>query len=168
MLGLRLLWTEDGPWASDKVTNVYYRKMKSIFYTACSFAIASLSFAGCVRTKSEANDALTMVSGNSEKRIGRTRTYYRGENEILSEHVLSDGRRALFYSQNGRRILSETDEDGDGFMETLILFPDDLVHAEVFRRGTNGCVTPLDSAELRQFRGNIQKAVEAFRNAQQP
>ena len=93
---------------------------------------------------------------------GSVRTFYRGEHEVLKERIFPDGRRVLRFSRGGRPVMVESDEDGDGFRETVTLYAEDCTVGEVFRRNANGNVVPIPTAELEELRCRIQIAVEAL------
>ena len=105
---------------------------------------------------------------STRKPPGRTATYLRGTSEVQIEYSLADGRKCRFLLHDGRRVVAESDKDGDGFLETVILFPEDLEHAEVFRRLEGGEMRPIESVLLRDFRLGVRSALNEYRDAQQP
>jgi predicted small secreted protein len=130
-------------------------------------ACSALLVAGCANTASDAAGQIKSVPPirivETGKAVGYTRFVYRGEVEILCEFISSDGRRTRFLSSNGERVISESDEDGDGFLETLTIFPMEFGTAEVFVRSKNGEITPMASDKLEELRTKVGHAGEQLR-----
>lgn len=93
--------------------------------------------------------------------------YWRGKQKIYDEHAVGyKGQIVRSYFANGQCVMAESDEDGDGFFETITLFPDSLQDMDVFRRQTDGSVKPLESKELQELKEKIGRAVKEFRKAE--
>lgn len=94
--------------------------------------------------------------------------YFRGKEKIYDEYLVNPAKRLMVrgYFAGGEFVMAESDEDGDGFFETVTLFPDDLHKMEVFLRQTDGSIKPLDSEQLRELKMKIIRALDGFENAQ--
>ena len=145
--------------------------MKPSVCSIGGWIIVVVLFAGCQHANQGSRRQAREVGELREEvgtSPGRVRTYYRGEHEVLTEYVLSGGRRVRIFSQAGRPVVSESDEDGDGILETITLFPDNPLEGEVFKRTPEGAVTPLSSEDLGRLHLRIAEALQAFRRAQEP
>jgi len=140
--------------------------MKAAYYQAFCF-ICILSYTvGCrnpqpaTEWRAEAVSALREETGSPP---GRIRTWFRGSNRVLAEYASPGGSLycRVFY-HNGQRAMAESDEDGDGFFETVTLFGAGAeLPFEVFVRSKNGTVRPLDSSALKDLFGKVhQRATE--------
>jgi hypothetical protein len=145
--------------------------MKLTLWFAIGWLAACPFFAGCQcpgNQRGRDSRGVGLLREELGAAPGRVHTYYRGNDEVLAEYVLPDGRRCRLFSQSGQRVLAESDEDGDGFMETITLFPNDLLTAEIFRRDPDGHVRPIGSSELEHFRAKAGAAFTQFLDAQLP
>lgn len=64
------------------------------------------------------------------------------------------------YHHAGRMLVSEGDEDGDGFFETMILFDEKEQPVQAFTKNKDGTVTPFSEAmlgELKRSFGRLQE-----------
>ena len=87
---------------------------------------------------------------NPETGVTIERTY-RGEKCILFEMV-EKNRKTRLYVMDGKSVAAESDEDGDGFYESIMIFDPKGGDFECFIRATNGSVTPMDSAKLQDIK----------------
>ena len=78
---------------------------------------------------------------------------YRGDKCILLEmDDKNRNQKTRMYVMNGKSVVGESDEDGDGFYETVTIFDQKGEVFERFIRSTNGSVTPMDSAKLQYLK----------------
>lgn len=141
-------------------------KMKSTKIIFCLGAAILLS--GCVSQHSESetysaphtrslDEMKISVKESSipEKDFSMKKTY-RGEQRILAE-MTNRGKKARLYILNGFTA-GESDEDGDGFFETVSIMDDSTGEFEQFIKEKDGSVRPLESEKLLEL---YQKKYEA-------
>ena len=80
---------------------------------------------------------------------GWTERTFRGEDEkfILFTMAL-DGHKSRVFRVNGETIMIEADEDGDGSLETIMVENPRDQRFDMFKRGEDGTVAPLDGQSL--------------------
>jgi len=145
--------------------------MKSYLFSLAALCILFVEATGCVSQK---NDVITvpelrMVTRQPMGKSGPAlRQYFRGANTIYNESLANVTKNQIVrgYYAGGELIMAESDEDNDGFFETITLFPDDLRKMEVFQRQRDGSVKPLGSKELQELKNKIIRAVREFKDAQ--
>jgi hypothetical protein len=81
-------------------------------------------------------------------------TTYRGK-EIIMEVIKFPKNATRSYCFHGESILSETDEDNDGFFETIDLIGDRDDDFERFTRKKDGTVEPLSKEKYLQLKQDI-------------
>lgn len=85
-----------------------------------------------------------------EKHLTIQRTY-RGDRCILFE-MTAKGKSTRVFTINGKAVAAESDEDNDGFFESLTIFDPETGDFELFKRTTNNLVTPVASETLQEAR----------------
>lgn len=86
----------------------------------------------------------------------RAERVFRGKSEIL-QTIQSTKKQGLkttarSYSVGGDLLMIESDEDGDGFFEQLIIYHPTKNEMEVFTRQAGGSVRPVSTKELEAYR----------------
>lgn len=64
------------------------------------------------------------------------------------------------YSVDGKSVATESDKDGDGVFESLILYSPDTDDIEIFKRNADGTVTPASTAEIESVKKMTAAAME--------
>jgi Trm5-related predicted tRNA methylase len=64
------------------------------------------------------------------------------------------------YYHQGKMILEEGDEDGDGFFETMIFFEADKRPVEAFSKSKDGAITPFSKDKLGALKTSFSKFQE--------
>ena len=80
---------------------------------------------------------------------------FRGKEEILKTLRMITGgviQTSRFFSVSGDTVLIESDEDGSGKFDTLILYNRAKGGIEVFKRQADGSVKPVDEKTLAAFK----------------
>lgn len=92
-------------------------------------------------------------------------TLYRGKAEILQ--VVSrrnkEGKMVVWsrtFSVDGKSVATESDEDGDGVFESVILHSPDTDDIKIFKRNADGTVTPASTAEIESVKKTTAAALE--------
>ena len=143
-------------------------KRSTIRHSAAAvFSCLGLYLTGCATDQQP--DAplqeLGVVTRERTEYRGATKQYFRGGHQVLRETVVN-GQVVRAYYVEGRLVVTESDEDGDGAVETMTVWPDGWHTFEVFRRGADGSVEPVQSGELQVFRDKIVSALGEFKKAQ--
>ena len=110
----------------------------------------------CVTTTTNiAGDITTKVTERRDKdgKVDvRIESVFRGKKKILGILHRRNAQGAMTtsrgYKVGGDLIMVESDEDGDGVFETVVLHTPDMSDIEVFRRQADGLVKPVGTAEL--------------------
>ncbi len=92
---------------------------------------------------------------------------YRGEDLVLtyfSNGVNSTQARTYYFA--GRETFAESDEDGDGFFETLTVFGDTMSEFDILRRKPDGSVVPVSASDLTNQLQKVKEANERFQKFQ--
>ena len=110
------------------------------------FVLVFLLFATATAVVVAQQDLLRHERKALNKGVTIDRTY-RGKTCIMFEITKPKTRARCFFVQ-GKMVATESDEDGDGFFETLTVFGEDRKDFECFVRSTNGTVVPLDPGKL--------------------
>ena len=103
----------------------------------------------------------------SEKNNLYTKKVYRGQKLIYAD-MRMNGCATRLYCIDGEPIVSESDEDGDGFMERVTLMTSKPEKMEIFIRNKEGDIAPMKSSELQDLRGRIEEADKALKKAISP
>lgn len=92
---------------------------------------------------------------------------YRGDKLVLTHFSNGVNRtQARTYYFAGREAFAESDEDGNGFFETLTVFGDNISEFDVFIRKPDGSVAPVDTTDLTNRLEKFHEANERFRELQ--
>jgi hypothetical protein len=89
---------------------------------------------------------------------------FRGKEKILQTiQMIRDGviRTTRFFIVNGDTVLIESDEDGTGKFDTLVVYNHAKGGTEVFKRQPDGSVKPVDEKTLTAFKRK-DKAMSDF------
>ena len=91
-----------------------------------------------------------------EKHLTTQRTY-RGGRCILFE-MTENGKRTRVFTINGKAVAAESDEDNDGFFESLMIIDPETGDFEWFTRATNNIVRPVASEKLQEAKAKKKLA----------
>jgi hypothetical protein len=102
------------------------------------------------------------IDGNPDLRVETT---YRGAKRILRVVSRPNKERKMAvwsrtYSVNGKSIATDSDDDGDGMFESLMLHSPDSDDLEIFRRKGDGTVMPTSTAEIELVKKESSIALE--------
>lgn len=99
------------------------------------------------------------VSEHDDGRINRvfTKLFRNGEMIYASSFYKSENRTIRSYYNQGRMVVEEGDEDGDGFFETMILFDANEQPAEAFSKRKDGTVVQFSSEKLTELKKSFAK-----------
>lgn len=86
---------------------------------------------------------------------------YRGPDKIIQETDI-DRVKSRSYFINRKCVLIESDEDRDGFFEIFSIFDPDTNEFEIYNRGKDGSVHPMESKMLLEIRQKSQEAYQAM------
>jgi hypothetical protein len=95
-----------------------------------------------------------------EKQLSVERTY-RG-NQCISLEMTEGGKRTRAFRVNGKTVMAESDEDGDGFFESFMVFDPETEDFEWFTRTTNNIVRPVASEKLQEAKSKKKAADKAL------
>ncbi len=128
----------------------------------------AILFSGCVSHHSESENysaphtrsldemkISVKESSIPEKDFSMKKTY-RGEQRILAE-MTNRGKKSRLYVLNEFTV-GESDEDGDGFFETVMIMDDSTGEFEQYIKEKDGSIRPLESEKLLEL---YQKKYEA-------
>lgn len=91
-----------------------------------------------------------------QKKLTIERTY-RGKHCVLMK-MTDKQRTVIAFIINGKTIATESDEDGDGFFEEIMIFDPENGDFEKYMRSTNWALTPIDSFDLNELKAKKSKA----------
>lgn len=74
------------------------------------------------------------------------------EGKLVFSETRYGGHLARLYFADSICIAIESDEDGDGYCETFIIFPEDVSKMDVFVRNKTGGVTLMPINKLNEYR----------------
>lgn len=103
---------------------------------------------------------ITKKQSFPEKQLSVERTY-RGNQCIVLEMTEGDTRTRAFRI-NGKTVMAESDEDGDGFFENFMVFDPETEDFEWFTRTTNNIVHPVASEKLQEAKSKKKAADKAL------
>lgn len=95
-----------------------------------------------------------------EKQLSIERTY-RGNQCIVFEMTVGNARTRAFRI-NGKTVMVESDEDGDGFFESFVVFDPETGDFEWFTRTTDHVVRPVGSEKLQELKSKKHAADKAL------
>lgn len=115
----------------------------------------------------EITTTLSELDRNKDGKVdSRMETFYRGGVKVLMVYSRADtngvmkvGARTYFV--NGDIVLSEGDDDGDGFFETIVASHPDTKDLEVFIRTTEG-VRPASTRTVDAHKKQVAAVAEFF------
>lgn len=131
------------------------------------------ALAGCRKsdTPKQINaDIRTESQEFTKPRVGKVRieTTYRGDERILMVMSYSNVTTRTF-CLHGNPMYVESDEDGDGFFESLMISGETMSDFEQYRRLPDGGVEPISKEEYLDLKQKVDEATErmnqAFRDA---
>ncbi len=128
-----------------------------------------LIIAGCISTPETPLDPSLKIEikefdkdqdGVNEIKLIRT---FRDGKEVKAEVINSKNPANSFraFYVNGEYVMKETDEDSDGFFETLILYDTKTDNIEVFKRSKDGQLTPATRTEV-SSKKKILKGIKEY------
>ncbi len=126
--------------------------------------IACLILAGCQSSRVPYGEVRTERSSGTKGFLERT---YRGDNLVLTHfsNGVNNAEARMFYFE-GREAFGESDEDGDGFFETLTVYGETMSEFDMFTRNSDGSVAPVSTSALTNQMRKVQEANEQFRRFQ--
>ena len=95
-----------------------------------------------------------------DKQVSIEKTY-RGKECILLEMTKSDSRTRAFRI-NGKTVMAESDENNDGFFESVMIFDPETEDFEWFNKTTNGAVIPVTGEKLNDLKSKKTTADRAL------
>jgi len=99
----------------------------------------------------------------------RIETEYRGKMEVLQtvSRRNKKGKLVIYsraYFADGRLHMVESDDNGDGFLEAIMVFDDPMTDDfEMFTRQADGSVKPVSTEELQKLKKKAATANERLR-----
>ena len=90
--------------------------------------------------------------GKNKEKI-KIEKIYRGK-QLLVTSMVKNGKKSRVFNFAKELNCAESDEDGDGFMETFIIYNNKSRQVEAFRRDKNGNVK-VDSSMAEKFKENL-------------
>ena len=97
----------------------------------------------------------------------RIETIYRGKTKVMMimscrnpQGVMSVTRS---YLADGKLVMAESDEDGDGSFESITVFRPDTDNFEMFTRQSDGTVKPMSTQKLDSIRRQVAVADDSLR-----
>lgn len=102
----------------------------------------------------------------TKPRVGKVRidTTYRGDERILMVMSYSNVTTRTF-CLHGSPVYVESDEDGDGFFETLMISGETMSDFEQFRRTPDGKVEPISEEKYLDLKQKVDEANERMKQA---
>lgn len=125
-----------------------------------AFAAIVFLASGCMNTE-EHEEALRTsrhVHRNGEVVIEDT---FRGDVKIMRRMVMR-GKETVSYFRDGEIRCIESDEDGDGFRETIHIPGKRMDQFEEFRKTRDGRITPVPSGEKQKLVETIRQRMQWF------
>ena len=129
--------------------------MKTVFTLLTCFALL-----GCQHSHNPSGEIRTERNSGTKGFLERT---YRGDDLVLTH--FSNGvnnAQARTFHFAGREAFGESDEDGDGFFETLTVFGKTMSEFDMFTRKPDGSIAPVSTADLTDQLQKVQEATERF------
>lgn len=125
---------------------------------------ACLVLAGCRSNQSPSGDIRTERSSGTKGFLERT---YRGDDLVLTHfsNSVNNTQARIFYFA-GREAFAESDEDGDGFFETLTVYGDTMSEFDMFTRKPDGSIVPVSTSDLTNQLQKVKEANERFQQFQ--
>jgi hypothetical protein len=108
----------------------------SIIFAVLVAVVSNLSAEESLRTEKKVLEGGTAI-------IEET---FRGDQKILRRMVLN-GAETITYFRDGKPVLVEGDDDGDGFRETILVIGDSMDDFEEFTRQQDGQVVPIPTKQ---------------------
>ncbi len=123
--------------------------------------LACVVLIGCRGNQSPSGEIRTERSSGTKGFLERT---YRGDALVLTHfsNGVNNAQARTFYFA-GCVAFSESDEDGDGFFETLTVFGDTMSEFDMFTRQSDGSVVAVSTSDLTN---QLQKVEEVTERAQ--
>lgn len=130
---------------------------QSMFYL-CGGLLAMFALLGCasgqVRPEEPRQILRKIVAPSNTNDVTTIETTYRGKTKILAT-IARNGKLSRHFLFDNHTVMIESDEDGDGFAETLIIVDRDGKRFEMFTRSRDGSVTPVNAERLREARKKV-------------
>jgi hypothetical protein len=126
--------------------------------------LVCLVLIGCRSSHSPSGEIRTERSSGTKGYLERT---YRGDELVLTHFSNGVNRtQARTFYCAGRETAAESDEDGDGFFETLTVFGKTMSEFEMFTRKSDGSLVPVSTAALTNQMRNVEEENMRFRKFQ--
>jgi hypothetical protein len=101
------------------------------------------------------------LSSEDGKLISVSTKLFRDGDVIFFSTYFADANRTIRgYYHQGKVVMNEGDEDGDGFFETMILFDAKEQPVEAFSKSKDGTVTQFSKEKLAELRKSFSKLQE--------
>jgi hypothetical protein len=100
--------------------------------------------------------------GKMETVVERT---YRGNELIMycMKNTINNKQTRIFYVNKLPRVI-ESDEDGDGFFETRLIYGENTTVFDVFILDKNGGITPIPGDKLKRFKNDTNEGEKIIEN----
>jgi len=122
--------------------------------------LACLVLVGCRSHSRPSGELRTERSSGTKGFLERT---YRGDELVLLHHSNGVNRtQSRVYYFAGREAFAESDDDGDGFFETLTVFGDSMSEFDMYTRQPDGSVVPVSASVLTNQLQKVEEANERF------
>ena len=128
-------------------------------------------FGCCGQDTSGITNKVTEIDRDKDGKIDvRIETAYRGKAKVMmtmsrrtQQGVMAVQSRS--YLADGKLVMVESDEDGDGTLESITVFKPDTDDFEMFIRQSDGAVKPVSTQKLDSIRRQNAVADESLRKA---
>ena len=120
-----------------------------------------VAFACCGQGTSGITNKVTEIDRDKDGRIDvRIETFYRGKTKVmmLMSRRNQQGGMAVTdrsFLADGKLVMVESDEDGDGSLESVTVFRPDADSFEMFTRQSDGTVKPVSTQKLDSIRRQL-------------
>jgi hypothetical protein len=130
-----------------------------------------LAFGCCGQEASTITNKVTEIDRDKDGKIDvRIETAYRGKTKVMmtmsrrtQQGVMAVQSRS--YLADGKLVTVESDEDGDGTLESIATFMPDTDEFEMFVRQADGTVKPVSTQKLDSIKRQKAVAGESLRKA---
>jgi len=134
-----------------------------------SIIVVCLAVAGCRQSDTPQQidaEIRTESEEFTKPRVGKVRidTTYRGDERILMVMSYSNVTTRTF-CLHGTPMYVESDEDGDGFFESLMISGETMSDLEQFRRLPDGSVEPVSREKYLELKQKVDQATERMNQA---
>lgn len=139
-----------------KISKTIFCLGVTIFFSGCDFHHSESKNYSAPHTRSLDEMKISVKESSIPEKDFSMKKTYRGEQRILAE-MTNRGKKSRLYVLNEFTV-GESDEDGDGFFETVMIMDDSTGEFEQYIKEKDGSVRPLESEKLLEL---YQKKYEA-------